>query len=282
MTRSFLSLLQPFIDKFPRIASLYRNVRDQMDSNEDSVLTRWGFKFKGNIAMALGTFEPEETERIRSILHDVDVLVNVGANIGYYCCHALNLGKKVIAFEPIQKNLKYLYLNIRTNGWTDVEIFPLALSNKVDVLEIYGADTGASILKGWAGIPENYKTLVPASTLDNVVGARLNGQKVLVLVDIEGAEKWMLEGASLMLSNDPKPIWLIEIMTSEHQPSGVKINPNFSDTFKLFFNHGYQAFNINNGLHLMSFEDVQMIASGLKKLQTHNFIFCDLKDVDLL
>jgi FkbM family methyltransferase len=80
--------------------------------------------------MAQGTFEPEETELIRTILKDVDVLINVGANVGYYCCHALSMGKAVVAFEPIQRNLRYLCVNIKTNGWS-CEIYPIALSNRV-------------------------------------------------------------------------------------------------------------------------------------------------------
>lgn len=47
--------------------------------------------------MASGDFEPEETRLIQDLLQEVDTLVNIGANVGYYCCHALSLGKRVIA-----------------------------------------------------------------------------------------------------------------------------------------------------------------------------------------
>ena len=77
--------------------------------------------------MAAGTLEPEETALVRKLLQEVDVLVNVGANVGYYCCHALSLGKPVIAVEPIAGNLHYLLANIRNNGWTAyAEVFPMA------------------------------------------------------------------------------------------------------------------------------------------------------------
>jgi FkbM family methyltransferase len=154
---------------------MYRSVRDQLDNVDELITTPWGFKLAGNTAMKQGSFEPVETKLVRDILKDVDVLVNVGANIGYYCCHALSMGKQVIAIEPIQRNLYYLLKNIKSNGWNDAEVFPLALSNSTGVLEIYGGNTGASIVKGWAGTPESYVNLAPSSTMDEVLGERLKG-----------------------------------------------------------------------------------------------------------
>jgi tRNA G37 N-methylase Trm5 len=90
--------------------------------------TPWGFKLAGNAAMVQGIFEPAETKLVRNILQNVDILVNVGANIGYYCCHALSMGKQVIAFEPIERNLRYLCKNIKNNGWTGAEVYPMALA----------------------------------------------------------------------------------------------------------------------------------------------------------
>lgn len=271
--RRLLASLRPLIDRFPRLAFIYRGVRDQLDLMKKPVATPWGFKMAGNPSMVQGTFEPVETELVRKLLKDVDVLVNVGANIGYYCCHALSMGKSVIAFEPIQRNLNYLCQNIKANEWSSAEIFPVALSNKVGVLEIYGGDTGASILKGWAGTPESYVTLVPSSTMDVVLGQRLLGKKVLVLVDVEGAEYWMLEGAANMLASDPKPIWLVEITTDEHQPVGVEMNPNFLSTFQSFFQNGYQAFNVDKDLQPVSMEQVDLASKGGFKFKAHNFLF---------
>jgi FkbM family methyltransferase len=240
---------------------------------EEPNQTPWGFKLAGNAAMAQGTFEPTETELVRNILKDVDILVNVGANVGYYCCHALSMGKPVIAFEPIERNLRYLCKNLKSNGWSGAEIFPIALSNNVGILEIYGGNTGASVVNGWAGTHESYMTLVPSSTMDVVLGTRLRGKRALILVDIEGAEKWMLEGATIMLANDPKPIWLVEIMTKDHQPCGVEINQNLTNTFQMFFQNGYQAFNVDQDMHPITMGDVDLVSRGRLEFDNHNFLF---------
>jgi len=276
MLNKLLVMAKVVIERFPRIAALYRGVRDQLDGMQEAQLTPWGFKLAGNAIMAQGEFEPVETKLVRELLKDVDVLVNVGANVGYYCCHALSMGKEVIAFEPIVRNYRYLCQNIKVNNWS-CEVFPIALSNKIGVLEIYGGDTGASILKGWAGAPESYMTLIPSSTLDMVLGSRLCGKNVMVLVDVEGAEYWMLEGALIMLGANPKPIWFIEITTEEHQPVGVGINPNFKNIFALFFQHGYQAFNVDEELKPITMDQIDLVMQGKSKFNAHNFLFksCD-------
>ncbi|MEI7635948.1 MAG: FkbM family methyltransferase [Syntrophus sp. (in: bacteria)] len=268
-----ISLMRPLFSRFPCISALYRSVRDQMDFMEEPKATPWGFKLAGNAAMAQGTFEPVETELVRNVLQDVDILVNVGANIGYYCCHALSMGKSVIAFEPIERNLRYLCKNIKTNGWFGTQVYPIALSNSVGVLDIYGGNTGASIVKGWAGIPESYVSLVPTSTMDVVLATRLQGEKVLIVVDIEGGEKRMLEGATIMLANNPKPIWLVEIVTKDNQPSGVDINPDFKSTFQLFFQNGYQAFSVDRDMRPITMEYLDLVSKGIIELNTYNFLF---------
>lgn len=270
-------LIRTLVTRPSRIPVLLRNVRDQLDGFEDPIVTPWNFKLGGSPGMADGGFEHTETKLIRSILADVDVLVNVGANIGYYCCHALSMGIKVIAFEPIDRNLRCLCQNIKINGWSGAEIYPIALSDRVGVLEIYGSHTGASVVKGWAGISADHVTLVPSSTMDVVLGSRLRGKRVLVVADIEGAEKWMLEGATLMLANDPKPIWVVEIATKEHQPSGVVVNPNLKGTFQIFFQNGYQAFAINREMTPVTMEQVESVANNSLAFGTYNFLFSESK-----
>jgi FkbM family methyltransferase len=279
--RWLIKLFKPLANYFPQAATLYRGVRDQLDSMEEPQRTPWGFKLAGNPTMILGQFEPTETDLVRSLLDDVDVLVNVGANVGYYCCHALSMGKPVIAFEPMERNLRYLYKNVKANNWDGVEIFPLALSNHIGVLEIYGGNTGASLVKGWAGTAESYKTLVPCSTMDVVLNSRLNGIRTLILVDIEGAEKWMLEGATTMLDNNIRPIWIVEIASKELQPQGLKMNPNFKSTFQMFFERGYQAFDLEQKMRPLVLEDIEKVYSGEIEFNSNNFLFCDPNDKNL-
>ena len=275
IVRKMIPIFKPLVEKFPLLSSVYRSARDQFNFMAPALETQWGFFLYGNRAMAQGDFEPKETALVRDLLNEVDVLVNVGANIGYYCCHALSMEKEVIAFEPNQNNVRYLCRNIKINKWSGAEIYPIALSNATDVLEIYGAGTGASILKGWAGISENHVELTPSTTLDLVLADRLKGRRVLVLVDVEGAEKFVLEGAQKLLNSSPKPLWMVEVTLKENQPSGVENNPNFKETFEIFFDCGYRAFTADGNMTPVTANDIKQIEVGQYSLPVYNFIFCE-------
>jgi FkbM family methyltransferase len=224
--------------------------------------------------MASGAFERQETRIVRELLAEVDVLVNVGANVGYYVCHALSLGKPVIAVEPIERNLRYLLRNLTRNGWTkDVEVFPVAVGSETDVLEMWGGGTGASLVKGWAGIPSSYVKQVPVLTLDRVLGGTLHGRRALILVDVEGAELMVLQGARSTLSGSPRPIWMVEICWKEHQPAGRPENPDFARTFELFFRRGYEVVSIDAPTEVVTRETVAAFLDGRRQPASHTFIF---------
>ena len=254
-----------------------RQLRDLWDRNQAPLMTPWGFTLAGHKAMASGRFEPAETAVVRSLLSEVDLLINVGANVGYYCCHALNLGRPVMAIEPIARNLHYLLRNLQANGWQQLaEVFPVALGSQASVLPMWGGNTGASLVQGWASLPSAYVTQVPVLPLDRVVADALQGRRPLVLIDVEGAEDAVLAGAQGLLRHTPRPLWLVEITTHENQPLDCPRNPHFENTFERFFALGYRASVIlqaSGDLVAISREDVLAFASGAKPSPGHNYLF---------
>jgi len=110
-------------------------------------------------------------------------------------------------------------------------------------------------------------------TLDRLLGNVLIDRKALILVDIEGAEYQMLQGAETTLRNHPAPIWMIEITVKTHQPFNITINPNLNVTFETFFSRCYRAFSVEGGRREITQLD---IADWLKQKVSppgHNFIF---------
>jgi FkbM family methyltransferase len=278
IVRKIATFAKPAVDRFPLFAMTYRFLRDNIVIFKEPKMTPMGFKFYGNPIMERGLYEAEEVQIVKKYLSNVDVFINIGANIGYYCCIALNLGIKTIAFEPIDLHLKYLYRNIAANSWDDIEIFPIALSKSTGVIEIYGGGEAASLVEGWAGTPKHYCRLVPTSTLDNVLCNRLAGKKCFFLIDIEGAEKDILESANAYLNLSPKPVWMVEIAITENQPAGTKINPNLLSTFNCFWENGYESWTANKEFHHVTEKDILNICKGGNdNLRTHNFLFMGRK-----
>lgn len=277
----FRNILKTLIEPFPAAASFYRNSRDFLDRNKPSRQTPWGFKIAGNDAMALGKFEPEETEKIRSLLEHADLFVNIGANIGYYCCHALSLGKSVIAVEPIQSNVHYLLRNALENSWQHkIEVFPVAIGARTDILQMYGGGTGASLVKGWAGSPESYKRLVPIVTLDRILECVPDSTRMLILIDAEGAELDVLRGATKTASRLEKPIWMVEINSVQHQPKGISINPNLKETFDFFFSNGYTSTTADKYSRIIDQRAVEAAISNTSSLDSYNFVFTHMTSSD--
>ena len=266
--------IKAVMQRYPALASFYRNTRDWFDQQQFPRSTPWGFSFAGHADMADGKFEPDETVLMRKQMTDVDLLVNIGANVGYYCCHALSMGKPVIAVEPNNRNLHYLLKNIQNNGWANLaEVFPVAMGCGTDILQMWGGGTGASLVKGWAAIDEGFVTQVPVMSLDRILGHGLKGKKALILVDIEGAEYMMLQGATKTLISEPRPVWMVEISTTEHQPVGTIINPHFSKTFEMFFSQGYRAFTADEAAIEITLDTVNRVVIGAQLPSTHNFLF---------
>ena len=80
-----------------------------------------------------GIHEPHETEVVKNEIKKGQVVLDIGANIGYYTLIFANLvGNEgiVYAFEPNPTNFSLLKKNVEINGYHNVTIIPNAVSDK--------------------------------------------------------------------------------------------------------------------------------------------------------
>jgi FkbM family methyltransferase len=217
--------------------------------------------------MQAGTFEPEEIALVLRLLPRFDVLVDVGANVGLYTCLALQHGKQVIAFEPLPTNVSTLCRNLAANGWS-TEVWPVALSDAAGIAFLYGGGTGASLVKGWAGISENWRRPIPLNTLDYILGARFADKRLFIKIDVEGSEFDVLRGAASILSRGA--IWLLEITLDIHRSIP---NPNFLATFELFWERGYSCFTIDGERQVTRDDVFRWTELGRVDSGTYNWLF---------
>ena len=265
------------IRKYPYIVKQYRSIRDLIGLLKKEKLSIYGFLWKGNKFVLDGSFEPTEIKIVSFFLKYIDLVINVGANQGFYTCISLSKSKKVFAFEPDPLNYKYLIENIKINNWShNVEAYPLAVSNKNGLLKLYGNSTAASLIPGWGGTSTDSYKLIPSIKLDNLIFDQITNKSILIIVDIEGAEKSMLEGAQKLLNLRIKPIWLIEISIDEHQPKDTRINPDLIKTFRTFLNNNYKAYSADKNITEIKIDQIQKIVTKQKNsLKFHNFLFLD-------
>lgn len=184
-------------DEFARLEGL-EPVEVMLDGY--SMLVRENDRDIGQVVMRKRTWEPTVTAAVREYLHEGNVFLDVGANIGYYvamAAHIVGAEGKVFAFEPLDKNLQLIYATIESNAFAQVKVHPFAASDAAGVVLI---ETGPRTSNGQIvkGRSRNRKTLfVQTVRIDDVVES---AQKVDVAkFDVEGHELKAWRGATRLL-----------------------------------------------------------------------------------
>jgi len=153
-----------------------------------------------------GVHEEATTELFKNVVKEGDVIVDMGANIGYFTLLAARLvGKsgKVYAFEPEPRNLYYLLKNIEINKYDNIVAVQKAVSDKKGKTTLYLCpyDSGHHTINQYEGIKAYAPHLVgdkkdfvevETITLDDFLK---DERKVNVIkMDVEGAEALVLSG----------------------------------------------------------------------------------------
>jgi FkbM family methyltransferase len=164
-----------------------------------------------------GTYEREEIAFIRHLLKPGDIVVDVGAHIGFFAIQMADTvgpGGRVYAFEPFDANAELLERSIHENGFEErVFLLRAAAGERSGAATLtYAAETlnsgGAYLLRqGTAPLPGNVERKVAMVALDDV---HLPGPVRLIKMDVEGAEPQVIKGALRLLERD-KPIILSEL-----------------------------------------------------------------------
>lgn len=215
----------PFLNEVVKHAKAVKPLFEKPVFLKHYNLTMFGNAGHNWDSMKKGCYEVKEFQKIKSILEDVSVLIDVGANNGLYTILAARMSKKVIAFEPMPINVKYLLKNIGFHRVeSKVELYPVALSTENRITTIYGNYSWASLLSSQVD-----SSLIPVMRFDNLMLGRFAGKKILIKIDTEGCEKVVIEGMKAMLNNYPKPVWFVEI------------TQNREAIFHLFKEYGYHV-----------------------------------------
>jgi len=202
-------------------------------------LVREGFRFASYDMAFTDDWEKEERALVAKHLPGCAALVDVGANNGFYALLAVHLGKPALAIEPDAGNLVVLRANCQGKP---VEIVPAVLADGEGEAVLYGDGDMASLDPDWQGVGRHFRQSVRALTLDGVLAGRWTQGRLLIKVDVEGAEALVLRGASATLRREPKPLWLIEMLS--HLPTGAE-NPAFDEARRIMEEAGYVAEQVN-------------------------------------
>ncbi len=152
-------------------------------------------------------YEEPVRQALREQLAPDDVCLDVGANVGvmtFLAATVVGANGRVIAVEPNPDNVQLLYRGLLLNRFTNVEVLPLAASDRRSVFALSGHSN--TELED-AGPPDTDGRLVQAVVLDDLLGdlPRLD----LVKLDIEGCEPAALRGLARLVTTH-RPTLLVE------------------------------------------------------------------------
>jgi FkbM family methyltransferase len=167
--------------------------------------------FIGRAIKERGDYEHFVSAALRRLLKPGNTFVDVGANIGYFSLLGATLvgpEGRVIAIEPAPPNHALLTKSIALNGFSHVELHPVALSAKTGRARVSPTErrnSGSFRFVDDAGDLGSFE--VETRALDDLVGDRT---VQVIKMDIEGAEGLALPGMERTLRRD-RPVIVMEL-----------------------------------------------------------------------
>ena len=160
------------------------------------------------------THEPATTQLFKEVVRPGDVVVDLGANMGYFTLLAARLvgsEGRVFAFEPEPTNFAHLTRNIELNAYRQVTAYQKAVSDRYGSAKLFICtyDSGHHTINQFDGIAA-YARGRPATAewveidtvpLDEFLGEAAARVGVLKM-DIEGAEALALDGMRRILTEN--------------------------------------------------------------------------------
>jgi FkbM family methyltransferase len=143
-----------------------------------------------------GEWEPFETEVVAHFLRPGDVLVDIGANIGWYTLIAANIvgsRGRVYAFEPAKENYDIAARNLALNGFRNVTLERLAISNSTGAVRLFLSPENLGDHRLYESTEIRACEIVATTTIEKYFADKPAPIRV-VKIDTQGSEGLIFEG----------------------------------------------------------------------------------------
>lgn len=188
-------------------------------------------------------WEDYETRLFKKAISKGDVVLDIGAHIGYYTLIASKLVGKdglIFAFEPDYKNFKLLKKNVKKNNRTNVLLVNKAVTDRKGKIKLYLNKQNTGDHRIYDSKDGRERVTVGTIRLDEFF-KKFKKEVNLIKMDIQGAEYKTLKGGLNLLRNNPN----IKIFT-EFWPMGLRLNQDSAIKFlNLLTRFKFKLYQIN-------------------------------------
>lgn len=212
---------------------------------------------------ATGLFEHHVVKVASELIHDRDIVLDIGANIGALTCVFATLAwrGKVYCFEASRTAMSYLKANIQANHLRNTEVVHTAVSDTVgEELDLHVVDEfmGGAFLSTLP-ITEGRLETVVTTTLDAWLAEKRLRKVHAVKMDIEGAEIFALSGGSDLIRK-MQPLLFIECNPVALKRFHGKRVTELYDTLAKFYKYIYVIpdFGSTGPVLIRSLEDLML------------------------
>lgn len=164
-----------------------------------------------------GVWEPHLTKFLKRTLGKDDVLVDIGANVGYFTLLGARLvgpGGGVVAIDASPRAFGRLERNVRLNGCGNVRTVNMAVADRRGTLTLYGAPEdhlGQSTTSAGRGFAVEAE--VEAAPLIDILRPEELARTRVIKIDAEGAELEILQSLLKDLDRFPDTVELVVELT---------------------------------------------------------------------
>ena len=219
-----------------------------IDNSRTSEIVVNGYKMQldKNDVMQLSLFdyEPIETELFKKEIKDGDIVVDIGANIGYFTllmAKLVGINGKIISFEPEPSNFTLLNKNVIINNYQNVTLEKKGISDYNGRCKFF-LSTDAPGMHSLHKIDSKGEEInIDVIKLDEYFNTTGLIDKIsLIKIDVEGAELQVLNGMKTILKNKKLKL-LIEFIPKHLEKHGT--NPD--DILKILEKNNFKIYHIN-------------------------------------
>lgn len=218
-------------------------------------------------------WEPLETALVKKEVRSGDVVLDIGANIGYYTLILARLvgeNGRVFAFEPEPENFDLLKKNVEINGYRNAVLVKKGVSDVNGKTRLYLSEENRGDHRVYDSRDDRNSMEIETIRLDDYF-KDYEGRIDFIKMDIQGAEGKALQGMPLLLQKFKELKIIMEFWPTVLKKAGTEPG----DLLGFLLNHDFKIYNIDRAEKMIKPADInELLEAYSYEAEKYTNLFC--------